>query len=148
VIPHAVVDSSVAIKWVVEETESENARSLSHATLEAPDLLLIECANILWKKVTLSDLNPREAGERWRLLLEAPIHFTSSPGLLDIALRISLDLKHPVYDCVYLALALQLEVPLITADRRLVTAVRRKKNPGFHVLALGDAHTITGADKA
>ena len=145
-ISRAVVDSSVAIKWVVEEEDSDSARSVSHATLEAPDLLLIECANILWKKVTLADLNSREAGECWQLLLQAPIQFTSSPDLLDTALRISLDLKHPVYDCVYLALALQLEVPLITADRRLVSAVKRKKSLGIHVAALSDTRTITGAD--
>ena len=147
-IPHAVVDSSVAIKWVVEEEGSDNARSVSHAMLEAPDLLLIECANILWKKVILADLNPREAGERWQLLLQAPVRFTSSPDLLETALRISLDLKHRVYDCVYLALALQLEVALITADSKLVTAVRRKKSLGIHVVALSDTRMIIGADTA
>jgi predicted nucleic acid-binding protein len=127
---------------------SGSSKRKTATTLEAPDLLLIECANILWKKVTLADLNPREAGECWQLLLQAPIQFTSSPDLLDTALRISLDLKHPVYDCVYLALALQLEVPLITADRRLVNAVKRKKSLGIHVAALGDTRTITGADTA
>ncbi len=141
-IPHAVVDSSVAVKWVVEEEDSDNARSVSHATLEAPDLLLIECANILWKKVAVADLNSREAGECWQLLQQAPIQFTSTPELLDTALRISLDLKHPVYDCVYLALALQLEVPLITADRRLVTAVRRKKSLGIHVALITEADIV------
>lgn len=141
-IPHAVVDSSVAIKWVIEEEDSDNARSVSHAALEAPDLLLIECANILWKKVTLADLSPREAGECWQLLLQAPIQFTSSPELLDTALRISIDLKHPVYDCVYLALALQLEVPLITADRRLAGAVKRRKSLGIHVALITGADTV------
>jgi predicted nucleic acid-binding protein len=105
-------------------------------------LLLIECANILWKKVTLADLNPREAGERWQLLVRSPIQFTASPDLLDIALRISFDLKHPVYDCVYLALALQLEIPLITADRRLMAAVGRKKNPGIHVVLITATDTV------
>jgi predicted nucleic acid-binding protein len=146
VISRAVVDSSVAVKWVVEEKDSDNARSVSHATLEAPDLLLIECANILWKKVTLADLNSREAGECWQLLLQAPVQFTSSPELLDTALRISLDLRHPVYDCVYLALALQLGIPLITADRRLVSAVRRKKSLGIHLVALSDTRAITATD--
>lgn len=137
-ILHAVVDSSVAIKWVVDEEDSDSALSFATATLEAPDLLLIECANILWKKVTTGDLNPREVDDLWRILLQAPIQFTASPDLLNTALRISLDLKHPIYDCVYLALALQREVPLITADRKLVTAVRKKKSLGIHVELLGD----------
>jgi len=138
VIPHAVVDSSVAIKWIVDEEDSVSARSIAAATLEAPDLLLIECANILWKKATTGDLNPREVDNLWQILLRAPIQFTASPDLLSTALRIALDLKHPIYDCVYLALALQREVPLITADRKLVTAVRKKKSLGIHVELLGD----------
>lgn len=137
-IPHAVVDSSVAIKWIVDEEDSVSARSIAAATLEAPDLLLIECANILWKKATTGDLNPREVDNLWQILLRAPIQFTASPDLLSTALRIALDLKHPIYDCVYLALALQREVPLITADRKLVTAVRKKKSLGIHVELLGD----------
>lgn len=137
-ISHVVVDSSVAIKWVVEEEDSDSARSIAHATLEAPDLLLIECANILWKKVTVSDLSRRDVGDRWQLLLQAPIQFTASPVLLDTALRLALDLKHPIYDCVYLALALQRGVPLITADRKLVAAVRRKRSLGIHAEILSE----------
>ena len=138
-ISRAIVDSSVAIKWVVDEEDSGSARSISHAVLEAPDLLLIECANILWKKVALADLSPREAGDRWQLLLQAPIRFTPSLNLLDAALGIALDLKHPVYDCLYLALALQHGVPLITADRKLAAAVKKKKSLGVHVEILSDA---------
>jgi predicted nucleic acid-binding protein len=148
VISHAVVDSSVAIKWVVKEADSDKARSIAQATLEAPDLLLIESANILWKKVMIADLSPPEANDRWQLLVQAPIQYTPSPDLLDTALRISIDLKHPVYDCVYLALALRLDVPLITADNRLVTAVRRKRTLGIHIEALHDAHWTTSKGKA
>jgi predicted nucleic acid-binding protein len=136
VIPHVVVDSSVAIKWIVEEEDSDSARLLAQATLEAPDLLLTECANILWKKATMADLSPRDVGDCWRLLLQAPILFTPSPDLLDAALRISLDLDHPIYDCVFLALALLRRVPLITADRKLVDSVRRKKIPGIRAQLL------------
>ena len=135
-ISHAVVDSSVAIKWVVEEQDSDRARSIAPAELEAPDLLLIECANILWKKVTLKDLSPRETGDCWQLLLQAPIRFTPTLELLDEAMRISLDLNHPVCDCVYLALALVRGVPMITADRKLVAAVNRKKIPGIRAALL------------
>ena len=40
------------------------------------------------------------------------------------ALRLALLLDHPIYDCLYLALALQTHPPLVTADRRFVAAHR------------------------
>jgi predicted nucleic acid-binding protein len=48
-----VVDASVAIKWYVPEVHSETAACLLDGThqIMAPDLLLPEFGNILWKKV-------------------------------------------------------------------------------------------------
>ncbi len=47
-----VVDASVVVKWVVSEIGTDDAiRGLKVAPLAAPDLLIAECANILWKKV-------------------------------------------------------------------------------------------------
>ena len=56
--------------------------------------------------------------------------------LLEPAIEISFDLRHPVYDCVYLALALQRQVPLVTADERLVAAVRKLPRLAAHVILL------------
>jgi len=122
----AVIDASVAVKWVLDEPGSQQARGLAGARLEAPDLLLVECANILWKKAQLGDLRPAEALARLDLLGRAPVAWASSPDLLGDALRLALDLRHPVYDCLYLALALQLGIPLVTADRRFARAVSRR----------------------
>ena len=44
-----VIDASVAIKWVVEEPGTPEALLLRRHRLLAPDLLMAECANILWK---------------------------------------------------------------------------------------------------
>ena len=123
----AIVDASVAVKWVIEEEGSADARRLSHFPLEAPDLLLIECANILWKKVRLGDLVAAEAKERLDLLFRSPVRLAASRDLLAPALELSLDLRHPVYDCLYLALAQLRGVPLVTADERLISALRRRR---------------------
>jgi predicted nucleic acid-binding protein len=46
-----VIDASVAVKWVVEEEGTAEALALLRASkLVAPELLVAECANILWKK--------------------------------------------------------------------------------------------------
>ena len=62
-------------------------------------------------------------------LQAAPILMFPSVGLLAAALDIAIRLEHPVYDCLYLALAREQGVSLITADRRLLNAAR--KDPVF-----------------
>lgn len=137
-IQAAVVDASVAVKWVVPENGSDRARSLAQAKLEAPDLLIVECANILWKKVRLGHLTRREATDCLRLLLDMPVAVVASRELLDSALRLSLELDHPVYDCLYLALALQRRFPLVTADEKLAKAARKRRNLAASVVLLRD----------
>ncbi len=134
----AIVDASVSVKWVVKESASDRARLLSQSRLEAPDLLPIECANILWKKVRVRDLTPEEASAGLELLLQAPVSLAESRHFLDSALRLSLELHHPVYDCVYLALALRRGIPLVTADDGLVAAVRKSPKVARHVVRLAD----------
>ena len=57
-----VIDASIAIKWVVEEDGTPLALALRQkAKLIAPDLLVPECANILWKKVQRNELVKEEA---------------------------------------------------------------------------------------
>jgi predicted nucleic acid-binding protein len=136
----------VAIKWVVEEDDSDRARSLAKSALQAPDLLLTECANILWKKTVFADLTPGQAVARRQLLLTAPVTFTPAGELLDTALRLALDLKHPVYDCVFLALALRERIPLITADAKLAAVVRKKKT-GIQVRLLSELSSPDTASK-
>jgi predicted nucleic acid-binding protein len=46
-----VIDASVALKWVIEEDGSDRAGALLlEEPLAAPDLLVVECANVLWAK--------------------------------------------------------------------------------------------------
>jgi len=134
----AVVDASVAVKWVVDEPDSGLARSLAPAALEAPDLLPIECANILWKKAAIGDLTRKEAAERLGFLLRAPVTFTASHELLDLALDVALEWQHPVYDCIHIALAIRRNIPLITADKRLAGLARKRKKHDARVVLLAD----------
>jgi predicted nucleic acid-binding protein len=120
-----VVDASVALKWVVEEEGSDAAAALASQPLAAPTLLLEECANALWVKLRRGELTPSETVERWRALREAPVDLVPPEGLLDRALDLAIQLEQTVYDCLYLALAIRLDAPLVTADRRLAAASRR-----------------------
>src|ERR1017187_3026782 len=134
----AVVDACVAVKWVVEEPGSEEARLLFSARLEAPDVMLVECANILWKKAHLRELGERQVIERWDTLIGSPVALIPSGELLEAAFRLSLEIDHPVYDCLYIALAIRSSVPLVTDDRQLFKAARRKKATAGHVVLLSE----------
>jgi len=114
-----VIDASVAIKWVIDETGTTEALSLRRHRLLAPDLLIAECANILWKKVRRKELSEDEALLAARLLARADIEFAPMRGLLEPATRLAVMLDHPAYDCAYLALAEARGCDFVTADAAL-----------------------------
>jgi predicted nucleic acid-binding protein len=114
-----VIDASVAIKWVTNEPGTEQALLLRRKRLFAPDLLVAECANILWKKVRRRELSETEAILAARLLQKADIQLEPMRRLLEPATRMAVALDHPAYDCTYLALAEMLACPMVTADERL-----------------------------
>lgn len=116
-----VVDASVAVKWVVEEDGTAEALTLRRrAKLIAPAPLTAECANILWKKVQRDELSKDEALLAARLLQAANIEFVSARSLLVAATRIALEINHPAYDCLYLALAIERDCLFVTADERFL----------------------------
>ncbi len=114
-----VIDASVAIKWVIDEPGTPEALSLRRHRLFAPDLLVAECANVLWKKVRRKELTAKEALLAALLLQRADVELMPMRGLLEPATRLAVALGHPAYDCIYLALAERLSCDLATADRRL-----------------------------
>ena len=121
-----VVDASVVIKWFVPEVHTDAAlRYLddAHERL-APDLLLPETGNILWKKVRLGEITEGEGRNILRAVAAAPIQIHPSGPLLDPAFAIARALDRSVYDSLYLALAVAHECRMVTADRRLHNALR------------------------
>jgi predicted nucleic acid-binding protein len=116
-----VIDASIAIKWVIEEEGTAQSLLLrERATLAAPELMIPECANILWKKVRLNELSTDEALLAARRLQAASIELVPTRSLLEAATRIAIALDHPAYDALYVALAIERDCPFVTADERLV----------------------------
>ncbi|HVY17565.1 MAG TPA: type II toxin-antitoxin system VapC family toxin [Rhodopila sp.] len=117
----AVVDASVAAKWVVEEQHSaEAALLLAYDALYAPDHWRAEAVNVLWSKVFQGDLTEADARERMAVLMRAPIAETPIATLMPRAFEIAVARMVTVYDALYVALAEQRGVPMVTADERLV----------------------------
>lgn len=137
-----VIDASVAIKWVVLEEDSTAAVAvLEHCPLSAPDLLVAECSNILWKKVRRGELDSDHALLAARALQGTDVELLPTRHLLETATRLALDLDHAAYACVYLALAMENDWPFVTADMRLRRKLERADNAGvaYQVLSIREA---------
>jgi predicted nucleic acid-binding protein len=122
-----VVDASVAVKFLVREADNDKARRLLAIPdpLIAPDWLLVEAANTFWKKVKRSELLIIHAE---RHMSDLPAFFETlypSADMIGAALALSFRLRHPVYDCLYLALAIQEDCRLVTADEEFAAAIVR-----------------------
>jgi predicted nucleic acid-binding protein len=115
-----VVDASVAIKWFAPEVLSPEAESLLDGgdDLFAPDLLLLECGNIIWKKVRLGELARADGDAALAALRSGPIRLLDTTPLVEQALQLAHEIQRPVYDCVYLASAEAVDAIVVTADRR------------------------------
>ena len=117
-----VVDASVAIKWFVLEADSDKALDLISPdyTLFAPDLLLLEVIALLSRRVREGAMSPDDAKAD---MIDLPRFFasiTASSDLTAAAFDLSIAVGHPLYDCIYLALATRLGVQVMTADAKLV----------------------------
>jgi predicted nucleic acid-binding protein len=137
-----VIDASIAVKWVVEETGTGDALLLRQAgRIIAPELLLAECANILWKKVHRRELSEQEAILAARLLQGADMEMVSTRSLLESATSIAIELDHPAYDCVYIALAAASDCRFVTADERLLRKIRQGRRNRWRdqVISLAEA---------
>jgi predicted nucleic acid-binding protein len=117
-----VVDASVALKWVLDEPGDREARAIieTSESLIAPELVVAEIVNAAWKRLMAGEITSRQAGV---IAAEVPRIFAELLGIDALrmrALEIAIELRHPAYDCFYLALAEARGIKLITADRRLV----------------------------
>lgn len=121
-----VVDASVALKWLIPETGSAQARGLLSESyrLIAPDLLWIEVAAVTWKAVRRGDLTAAEAEQMARDIASYPVEVFESLPLLPEAVRIATDTDRTVYDSLSIALAARQKGQAVTADQRLVNALR------------------------
>lgn len=119
------IDASVAVKWFVHESLHDEARLLLERcfNLNAPDILLAEFANVIWKKVRRREIASsrpymNELSSIDDIITLYPVH-----SLVIQAARLAELIDHPVYDCLYLACAEATGSILVTADRKFTDKV-------------------------
>lgn len=122
-----VIDASVLIKWYLPEIHSQEAELLVNDRFEihAPELLVTEFGNILWKKCKLGEISEQESLIIADQMLIDDITLHAHPSLLRDSLRQANVTGQTVHDWTYLTLGLSLGAPFVTADRKFFLAIRR-----------------------
>ena len=117
-----VVDASVVLRWCFQLAGSDRAEELlrSDDRLIAPDLVISEITNAAWKFVIFDKLAADAVTSAVREVTKAFEELVPASVLKDRALAIAIELRHPAYDCFYLALAEQRNAQFVTADERLI----------------------------
>ena len=131
-----VIDASVIVKWVLREAGSAAAFALRTQALIAPSLWSAEVGNVLWRRAMQGELTPAEASDLLSDLQQAALKEVPIGGLAADALTLSLELNHPIYDCLYLALAIREETYVVTADRRFAALAEKRADLNGRIRAL------------
>lgn len=134
-----VVDASVAVKWFVEEEDTNCACLLADGAeaIHCPHLLASEVGSALWRKVLRGQMELGDARTGMESLARMPITWHADEALGADCLRLAFAHDRTVYDSMYLALAYRLNARLVTADLRFANALAAT-DAGSMVLRLRD----------
>jgi predicted nucleic acid-binding protein len=136
-----VVDASVVAMLYFTEDDSLAAERLLQTAEEcrAPAHLMTEVANVIWKHHRHGMIDEFGAMDILSKAMNLPVITDSSESLLADALELAVRYDRTVYESLYLALSLKTQLPLITADKRLVNAMSRTPL-ARQVRWIGDVH--------
>ena len=127
-----VLDASVAVKWYAIEPFTREALGLLrelHDNITVPDIFISEVIGALVRHANI-DKSLRSAStesvgrfaslfdDKW-ILAER-----TDPRQMERASQLALDLGHPLKDCIYLALAMELGCDLVTCDARFAAKAK------------------------
>ncbi len=134
-----VLDASAALALALEEPGAAAAARLiasqasKRTRLVAPRLFDVECAGGLVKASRRRRLEAAQALDDLLDLLALPIERLEATGIEVEALLLALEYGISAYDAVYVALAAEERLPLVTADARLVRALAGSPHAVLHL---------------
>lgn len=146
-LPECVVlDASVVIKLFVSELHSGEAQVLLDRLLKdpdfeiyAPDLLFLECSNVLWKYIRSGRLSQNKAESMYAHIHKMDLDIIPIMEYLPAVLSLSVNYDISVYDACYVQVANLVGGKLVTEDLRLVAKVNRESK---HALPLNEAWNL------
>lgn len=127
-----VLDASVGLKWAIppaDETLSSESLDLLRQYVKGeldflvPDIFWAEVGNVLWKGSRQGRWSHASVEQIASEMQARKFRTVPSRALLSGALKIAFAYDRPVYDCLYVALAVESGMEMITADERLANSV-------------------------
>lgn len=127
-----VLDASVAVKWALPSDDETlkpeafrvlEAYATGDANLIVPDIFWSECGNILWKAVRQKRLPSSQAESALASMIQRDFTTVPSREVLWEAFVIAQRFGQTVYDCLYVAVAVQAKAQVLTADQRLANSL-------------------------
>ena len=122
---YVVVDASVAVEWLVEEEDSDEAHAALQSwvaqdiTRTVPYLLPFEVTNALHRRVARGELRVSDGARMIARVLGSQFELHQTPDLHRRALELASQLRQgAVYDAHYLDLAEEVGCKLWTANQR------------------------------
>jgi predicted nucleic acid-binding protein len=126
-----VLDTSVAVKWHLEEEHSDEAARLLDAVgsevseLLAPSTLQPEFFNTLWQQRRRGELSIEEVRQAWAdFRAGEPATLYEPADLMPRAAELVLETGVSIYDALFLALAEYSGTVMVTADDKLLRTLK------------------------
>lgn len=126
-----VVDASLAVKWFLPEAGADAAALvlLGDKAIIGPDMLAIEVHATLVRGANMVKSNRQEAEsaiKRFQNMIESNDVqlIRSTPRQIERSAGLAIELGHPLKDCIYLALAMELDCELVTCDAKFATKAK------------------------
>lgn len=137
---HYVLDASVAAKWFLRVNEGLAKESLQllegykrgEVDFVVPDLFFAEFASVMWKAQGCGRCDARTADSAIRDMISSGFPAYPSSILVERAIQLARTYRRTIYDCIYVALAVETNSQVVTADERLANSL-----PGLPVVWLG-----------
>jgi predicted nucleic acid-binding protein len=128
-----VLDCSVALKWAVDEPQTDRALQLREDfrngvhELLAPDIFPVEVGHVFSKMHRQRKITEDEAQAYLAEVMLTPPELHPYALLMPRAYELSLQFHKSLYDCLYVALAEQENCKVVTADKGMVLNPRSRR---------------------
>ena len=127
-----VVDSSVLFALFFPEEYSEWSVKMikKFSELHVPELVFLETSNAAWKRITLFKQPSNTVLKNLRLLhkfISDACIVHRDTDYLQRTIELSIRLGITIYDSLFLAIAEEHKTKVLTADRKLVETLKRRK---------------------